>query len=744
MAVGKVIIGTRLDTKQLEKDLKNSEKELQKYEKEAEKLTKAKAKIDIDLQEYEKQKQLIQTSTDETLKLAQTEEQVNNVLALEKAELDELTQKYSTQIQKAEEINSKIESNAVSQSMLNDKIQETSQKLKQVKGFENIKDKIEDVNKGLTKTVKKVGKWALGIFGIRSAYNAVRSAMSTLSQYDDTMASNIQYITYALANTLKPVIETILNLVVRLLQYINYIVKEWTGKNLFKTADAFKNAQKNAKGLNKELQKTTASFDEINTVSSQSTGGTDTGGISTPSVDLTGIQGEIPGWVDWIAKNGKKVAVIIGLIGTAILGLKIAKFIKGFKDAKSVLSSFKSSIALVVAGIVLLVGNIINLILNWDKMTAKEKAISIALAAVGAAFIALGYAIATGISVATLGIGAIIAGIVALVTALVTLIAKWASEEKAIKDVTTAQKDLKTAQDEYADAQDSYIDAVDRATEAFDKLNEVQKETGLSGENLYNKVQDGTLDYANMTDQQKEVYKAYLDNIKAQDNLKTSTDELAEAKKKEKEASWGLKLATAAEKGEFDNYKKSVVDAFNKGELSAEEARDAIGKAMSEMSTSSQKTFMSDLPSDIKNGLDPKNYQTTGQKLKNWFGNLWESIKNGASSAWNKVKSWFGFSSGGVTYGSSTGFAKGGIIKMASGGIINQPGRGIPLTNAIGGEAGREGIIPLTDSQQMALIGEAIGKYVRIDNIIDVNMDSRRINRILQSSSNRTALASNR
>ena len=82
--------------------------------------------------------------------------------------------------------------------------------------------------------------------------------------------------------------------------------------------------------------------------------------------------------------------------------------------------------------------------------------------------------------------------------------------------------------------------------------------------------------------------------------------------------------------------------------------------------------------------------------------------------------------------------------RLAKGGIINQPGRGIPVGSAIGGERGQEGVIPLTDSQQMALLGEAIGKYVRIDNVIDVNMDSRRINRILQSSSNRVNFASNR
>ncbi len=83
------------------------------------------------------------------------------------------------------------------------------------------------------------------------------------------------------------------------------------------------------------------------------------------------------------------------------------------------------------------------------------------------------------------------------------------------------------------------------------------------------------------------------------------------------------------------------------------------------------------------------------------------------------------------------------IPKLAKGGIINMPGRGVPVGNAIAGESGTEGVVPLTDTQQMALLGEAIGKYVRIDNVIDVNMDSRKIKRILAESGDRTRLAGN-
>ena len=43
------------------------------------------------------------------------------------------------------------------------------------------------------------------------------------------------------------------------------------------------------------------------------------------------------------------------------------------------------------------------------------------------------------------------------------------------------------------------------------------------------------------------------------------------------------------------------------------------------------------------------------------------------------------------------------------------PGKGVPLGySAIGGEAGKEGVVPLTDPTAMAQLGEEIGKWVNI------------------------------
>ena len=317
----------------------------------------------------------------------------------------------------------------------------------------------------------------------------------------------------------------------------------------------------------------------------------------------------------------------------------------------------------------------------------------------------IGGAIAIAVGLATAGISVIISAIVGAVAAIGAFVASILSEEPAIKTVQQAQEELTAAKQAATDAENTYINAIDSAEASLNKLTEAEARTGLSGEELYKQVQAGTLDYANMTDAQREVYKAYLDNEQKQRDLEESTRALNEAKKAETIASYENQLALAKESGDYESFKKSVVDAFNNGMLSADEARDLIGKSMSEMSDDSQKTFMQDIPSDIKNGLDPSKYETTGKKIKDWFGNLWGKIKDGASSAWNWVKEKFSdfgewFRNMGKKAGEAVGSAFKSVINWVLDkveGTINLPIRGI--NKAIG-------IINKIPGVDIGLIGE--------------------------------------
>ena len=94
--------------------------------------------------------------------------------------------------------------------------------------------------------------------------------------------------------------------------------------------------------------------------------------------------------------------------------------------------------------------------------------------------------------------------------------------------------------------------------------------------------------------------------------------------------------------------------------------------------------------------------------------------------------------------GKKFGFNIPKIPKLAVGGIVNMPGRGVPIGGAIAGEAGTEGVIPLTDSQAMETLGQAIGKYITINANITNTMNGRVISRELQKINNNSDFAFNR
>lgn len=153
--------------------------------------------------------------------------------------------------------------------------------------------------------------------------------------------------------------------------------------------------------------------------------------------------------------------------------------------------------------------------------------------------------------------------------------------------------------------------------------------------------------------------------------------------------------------------------------------------------------------------------------IKNFFSNLWSKLKSGASNTWNGIKKVFSkvgsffksvydtikkilgkeikvniYASAGGGKGSSGGGSGGGgfrahggiyypskLPKLASGGIINVPGRGVPYNGAIIGERGAEAVVPLTDRQQMELLGATIGKYININATIPISVGNRQIAR---------------
>ena len=360
---------------------------------------------------------------------------------------------------------------------------------------------------------------------------------------------------------------------------------------------------------------------------------------------LKQAQNQLKGYLAVLKKIGGYLLIIAGTFLT----------IKGYSDAwvkgvdwKNLLTTF-AGIALIIAGITLafgslkgamasVTGGVVLLVLSIKDIVANGLNWKNGIGLIAAALlIAIPIIIAFNTALIANPIGLIIVAIAALIAGIAALVIAFATEKPAIKSVEEAQRALNEAKEKAAEAENSYISAVDGAEAALTRLKDAEAAAGVTGAELYEQVQNGTLDYANMTDAQKECYKAYLNNEKKQKELVESTAALNEARKAEVIASYENQLALAKESGSYDEFKNSVVEAFEKGELSADEARDLIAKSMSEMSDSAQQAFMEDIPLSLKEGLNPHQYESSGTKIKKWFGNLWEGIKD----VFQNIGTWF-------------------------------------------------------------------------------------------------------
>lgn len=148
------------------------------------------------------------------------------------------------------------------------------------------------------------------------------------------------------------------------------------------------------------------------------------------------------------------------------------------------------------------------------------------------------------------------------------------------------------------------------------------------------------------------------------------------------------------------------------------------------------------------------NINIDNTKLKastSWLDDIITKLKKLTNKTWNIITS---FTSNGINKGTVNSWLDplrntlGKIgIKLpyfAKGGIINMPGRGVPIGGAIAGEAGREAVLPLQNSQVLQEIADAIGSRITINANITNTMNGRVISRELQKVQNDSNFAFNR
>ena len=511
-----------------------------------------------------------------------------------------------------------------------------------ISGFEK---QMKKANKETTNIIKKMGKWALGIFAIESAYGFVRQTISTLTSYNEKLGADVEYIRFALASALQPIIEKLVSWVYKLLNAVNYIAQAWFGVNLFAnaSADAMKKSSKSAKDMKKSL----AGFDEMNTVSSSSS--SDASGAS-PSHPLNEIKGDVPDWIKWIADNGELIKKIIIGIGIAIGSLKLANLLKTLGlFSKLPLWQLVGGIGLIIAGVALAIKGVIDFIKDpsWNNFLTILQGISLVVA---------------GIAVLC---GAWVVAIAALGVAIVAAVIK-----------------------------------------NWDKVKEI---LGAVGQWIYDYIVVPVINF----------FKGLFDTI------------------------WSIiKLWFSYVTGIFTTIVGIITNPF----IVAKDTILGVFNGIKTFFSGFVQVIKSLFTGDIKGALNG---------FKTMFKGIMDSLWSIAKAPLNLIIGGLNSLIKGINKisfdvpdwvpglgGKKFGFNIKQIPKLKSGGIINMPGRGVPL--GIGGEAGREGVIPLTDSQAMEELGSAIGRYITINATMINQMNGRTISRELRAIQNESNFAMNR
>lgn len=353
MLDGYLKIKTKLDNSDVDKGITELENKIKKLEVDNSNLSTEQRGLEEELNKYGKLQQEADSYKQKIKELNMQKEamfKANPTLAVSvdtpeyaniKEQISQMKQKYAQttneidkQAPKIEKIYSKLDNVKTKQVENNTKMQQFKQKIEQI-NLNKIQDGIDSVGNKMQKSISKLGKMAMAVVGIRTAFNAVRQAMNAVAQYNPQISADFEYMRYCIANLLAPAIQGLVKLLYTVLSYINAIASAWFGINLFGNSSAknFKKMKDNMGGTAKsakEIQKSLQGFDEMNVLQDNENSSGGGSGVSTPSMDLSNMQGEIPTWLKWIIDNKDLIlatfaGITAGLISMRILGLEPLK-----------------------------------------------------------------------------------------------------------------------------------------------------------------------------------------------------------------------------------------------------------------------------------------------------------------------------------------------------------------------------------------------------------------------------------
>ena len=227
MADGSIMIETKLSTDKFDKQIVNLEKRIKEEENKAQ--LKLKAKLQAE-DELEKHKQKIFEIEKEYEKTSQQVEHLQSIMS-KQAKGVSLTPQEFTDLQGSEKViannekigetldkmyakeiklNNAVDRTSLAYSQIQSNVSGYKSKIESIKlqkqqsQVNEIKKGFDNVGKSVSSSIKHIGRLALGVLSVRSAYLLARQASSTLGQYDEQYATNLEYIRYLIAQAIAP------------------------------------------------------------------------------------------------------------------------------------------------------------------------------------------------------------------------------------------------------------------------------------------------------------------------------------------------------------------------------------------------------------------------------------------------------------------------------------------------------------------------------------------------------------
>ena len=558
---------------------------------------------------------------------------------------------------------------------------------------------------GFENGIKSLKRFALSLFGIRSAFSLVRRATSTyLSQHEDT-ANKINAIWVALGNALAPIIEAIADMVLKFIGYLNVFLQA-----LGFDVDLTKNMNKSTKAINgttkamKELNNQVASFDEMNVAQKETSsgGGVGGGGIGgTNGFEMPELNQDIVKFLQDTAKWLKENWELLALIGGVIAGYKVAKWLgtlgsiigggagdnaTGLLGLRNILKGLLATELIAITISVIYYGMQLNELKKYNKEIEKATKTN------------------------TKGIDEVNKANLNAVKSYEKgseAINKYVEEMKRENEQALTSIEAKKKENSEITGLNKVWDLFGGTTSKNNAIiNENTQRLINNAQNLQQLANEGKL-----TDEQMKIYRDTMDY------LNQTYDDMA----------WGTSTSTGA-LGDFswalDDTKKDLYEQI-----------EALKKAdtTTQTTTNNQKNAYQSLREKVQSEMSKINGTTATTKIKADASQFQETLNK-----IGKTPSVASIIGAGLAYSLAT-------VRLAKGGIINNPGRGVPLMGAIGGEAtgGAEGVVPLNNEQSMQIIGETIAKYVNINFTNTTLLDGKVLTRTTNKVINQNNFATN-